>query len=577
MDKHMTAKKVSDIMVDVLEQAGVQHCYGIVGDTLNHFTDSISKSTITWVHVRHEEVGAFAAGAESFIGGRLTACAGSCGPGSLHFINGLYESHRNGAPVVLIASQLATDQAGYVDFPQYVDFKAIYKNCSVYCEEITSASQVRHIMTLACQAAMNQRGVAVVIMPTNISQQVVEESYAFRVHAPNPQTTPSPIELKDITELIQQHKKITIYAGKGCEHAHDEVVALAKTLQAPVVYTSRAKDFIEYNNPYAMGMNGMFGNKSGLNAIMNCDLLLLLGADFAWAQYYPKQAKIIQIDINAMHLGRRYPITLGVVGHIKPTLNALLPSFEERHNGAFLESCLDLKIQSQEARRKEERVGKNGLIHPQYLMSLLNQYATEDAVFTADGGSPMVWVLRHVDVNGQRRTLSSLVHGTMANAMPQALGIQKAFPKRQVIAVCGDGGLAMLLGDLLTTIQEKLPIKIVVVNNSSLNFVELEQKVEGLLDNYTALKNPDFGKVAEAIGLYGRTQTTGEGLEQAVQDFLNHDGPALLDVHTNPMELVMPPDPNLSQVTATSIYAVKALLAGRMDDVKDLLVNNFVK
>ncbi|EPF70736.1 ubiquinone-dependent pyruvate dehydrogenase [Acinetobacter rudis] len=573
----MLTKNVTDIMVEVLEQAGVRHCYGIVGDTLNHFTDSIAKSNIAWVHVRHEEVGGFAAGADAMMSGHLTACAGSCGPGSLHFINGLFESHRNRSPVVLIASQLATDQAGYIDFPQYVDFKSIYKQCSVFCEEITDANQTQHIMTLACQSAISKRGVAVVIMPVNVSRQQVKSGLAYQLQLAQPVCTPSQQELNRIKELLNQHSKVTIYAGIGCEHAHDQVVRLAEQLNAPVVHTSRAKDFIEYANPFNMGMNGMFGNKAGLHAIMECEVLLLLGADFAWPEYYPKQAKIIQIDIDMMHLGRRHPIAFGAVGDIKPSLDALLPLLEKKSSSSFLEKCLVLKEESDVARRKEERVGKEGLIHPQYLVSLINQYADDDAFFTADGGSPIIWLLRHIDVNGQRRTLTSLLHGTMANAMPQALGIQKAFPQRQVIAICGDGGLAMLLGDLLTCIQEKLPIKIVVINNSSLNFVELEQKVEGLLDNFTYLQNPDFGHVAEAIGLKGMTQTHGEGLEQAVQTWLAHDGPALLDVHTNPMELVMPPDPNIGQVTSTSKYAVKALLAGRVDDVKSLLVNNFIK
>ncbi|WP_353173632.1 thiamine pyrophosphate-dependent enzyme [Acinetobacter rudis] len=573
----MLTKNVTDIMVEVLEQAGVRHCYGIVGDTLNHFTDSIAKSNIAWVHVRHEEVGGFAAGADAMMSGHLTACAGSCGPGSLHFINGLFESHRNRSPVVLIASQLATDQAGYIDFPQYVDFKSIYKQCSVFCEEITDANQTQHIMTLACQSAISKRGVAVVIMPVNMSRQQVKSGLAYQLQLAQPVCTPSQQELNRIKELLNQHSKVTIYAGIGCEHAHDQVVRLAEQLNAPVVHTSRAKDFIEYANPFNMGMNGMFGNKAGLHAIMECEVLLLLGADFAWPEYYPKQAKIIQIDIDMMHLGRRHPIAFGAVGDIKPSLDALLPLLEKKSSSSFLEKCLVLKEESDVARRKEERVGKEGLIHPQYLVSLINQYADDDAFFTADGGSPIIWLLRHIDVNGQRRTLTSLLHGTMANAMPQALGIQKAFPQRQVIAICGDGGLAMLLGDLLTCIQEKLPIKIVVINNSSLNFVELEQKVEGLLDNFTYLQNPDFGHVAEAIGLKGMTQTHGEGLEQAVQTWLAHDGPALLDVHTNPMELVMPPDPNIGQVTSTSKYAVKALLAGRVDDVKSLLVNNFIK
>ncbi|SPL71597.1 thiamine pyrophosphate-dependent enzyme [Acinetobacter stercoris] len=573
----MAGKKVSDIMVEVLEQAGVKHCYGIVGDTLNHFTDSISKSSIDWVHVRHEEVGGFAAGADSLMSGNLTACAGSCGPGSLHFINGLFESHRNRAPVILIASQLSTDQVGFIDFPQYVDFRTIYQTCSVYCEEITEASQARHIMTLACQAALNKRGVAVVIMPTNISQQYVENDLPFSVYHPKPEFTPNREELSQIKELLNTSSKIAIYAGAGCEHAHDQVVVLAGKLKAPVVHTSRAKDFIEYDNPFNMGMNGMLGNKAGLHAVMNCDVLLLLGTDFAWAEYYPKHAKIIQIDVEATHLGRRHPIEIGVVGHIAPTIQVLLALLDENLDDQYLDACLEIKKESDDIRHKEERVGKEGLIYPQYLISLINRYADEDAIITGDGGSAMVWILRHFDVNGKRRTLTSLLHGTMANAMPQALGIQKAFPDRQVIAICGDGGLAMLLGDLLTTIQEKLPIKIVVLNNSSLNFVELEQKVEGLLDNFTHLLNPDFGKVAEVIGLYGHTQKTGEGLEGAVERFLNHDGPALLDVHTNPMELVMPPNPNFSQVKSTSMYAIKALLAGRTDDVKDLFVNNFMK
>ena len=573
----MTMKKVSDIMIEVLENAGVKHCYGIVGDTLNHFTDSLSKSSIQWVHVRHEEVGAFAAGADSFMSGNLTVCAGSCGPGSLHFINGLYESNKNGSPIVLIASQLSNVQVGYVDFPQYVDFKEIYKNCSVYCEEIKAASQAKHIMTLACQAAINKRGVAVVIMPSNISEQFVETGLPFRVHRPNPIITPSVEELFQIKELINNHKKVTIYAGIGAQHAHDEVVALAEKLKAPVVHTSRAKDFIEYNNPYSMGMNGMYGNKAGVNSISNSEVLLLLGTDFAFSQFYPKNAKIIQIDIDATHLGRRYPVEIGVVGNVAPTLQALLPLVDVKTDREFLDECLVLKKISDELRQKEERIGKDGLIHPQYLVSLLNKYADDDAFFTGDAGSSKIWMLRHIDANGKRRMLCSLLHGTMANSMPQALGIKKAFPDRQVIAICGDGGLAMLLGDLLTIVQEKLPIKIVVINNQSLNFVELEQKIEGLLDNYTHLLNPDFGKVAESIGIFGMTQTHGDGLENAVQKFLAYDGAVLLNVHTNPVELVMPPEPSLEQVKSTSMYAMRALLAGRVDDVKDLIVNNFIK
>ncbi|HAM64983.1 MAG TPA: ubiquinone-dependent pyruvate dehydrogenase, partial [Acinetobacter nosocomialis] len=496
----MSTQKVSDIIIEVLEQAGVQRCYGIVGDTLNHVTDSMSKSKIEWIHVRHEEVGGFAAGTDALLSGHLTACAGSCGPGSLHFINGLYESHRNRAPVILIASQISTEMAGFVDFPQYVDFKSVYAKNSVFCEEITQPSQARHIMSMACQAALTKRGVAVVIVPANISAASAEAGLPFVPRQTNPDILPNKSELNQIVHLISQHQRIGIYAGAGCEDAHDQLVAFAEKLKAPVAHTSRAKDFVEYDNPYNMGMTGIFGNKAGYHTLMDCDLLILLGTDFAWAQYYPSHAKILQIDIDPTHLGRRHPITLGAVGKISSTLDALLPLLETRHERDFLDHCLALKHESDEIRRKEERVGKDGLIHPQYLVSLLNRYADQDAIFFGDGGSPMVWVLRHIDVNGKRRTFTSLLHGTMANAMPQALGAQKAFPNRQIIALCGDGGLAMLLGDLLTTIQEKLPIKIVVFNNSSLNFVELEQKVEGLLDHYTDLLNPDFGQLARVIG-----------------------------------------------------------------------------
>ena len=458
-----------------------------------------------------------------------------------------------------------------------VDFKEVYKSCSVFCEEIKSGSQARHVMTLACQAAINKRGVAVVIMPTNVSEEFVETGLPFRVYRPNPVITPSLEELHQIKELINCNDKITIYAGIGAQHAHDEVVALAEKLKAPVVHTSRAKDFIEYDNPYNMGMNGMYGNKAGVNSISNSEVLLLLGTDFAFAQFYPKHAKIIQIDIEATHLGRRYPVEIGVVGSVAPTLKALMPLLDEKTNTAFLDEGLALKKLSDELRRKEERIGNDGLIHPQYLAALLNKYADDDAFFTGDAGSSKIWMLRHIDTNGKRRMLCSLLHGTMANSMPQALGIQKAFPNRQVIAICGDGGLAMLLGDLLTLVQEKLPLKIVVVNNHSLNFVELEQKIAGLLDNYTHLLNPDFGKVADAIGIFGMTQKHGDGLENAIKNFLAHEGPALLDVYTNPVELVMPPEPSFEQVKSTSMYAMRALLAGRVDDVKDLIVNNFIK
>lgn len=572
----MSSKKsVAQIIVDVLSEAGVKHCYGIVGDTLNHITSSIKKSNIEWVHVRHEEVGAFAAGAEAYLTDQITACAGSCGPGSLHFINGIYEAHRNKVPVILLASQLVTAQQG-TDFPQEVDFESIYKNCSVFCQQINDPTQARQITTAAVQAAINQRGVAVLVIPYNISLIKVEDNSGHKIYHPKPIIRPSNEELNQIAEILNNNHKIAIFAGQGVCEAHDELIAFAEKLKSPIVHTSRGKDFVEYDNPYNVGMTGMFGMESGTTAIKECDVLIMLGADFAWSQFYPDKAIIIQVDIDATHLGRRHPVSVGVVGSSKPTLAALIPLVDKKQDSKFLEKCRQLYIKAMDKLNKKA-VPSQTMIHPQYLTELVDKYATQDAVLCADVGSAMVWACRHFNTNGKRRTVISLKHGTMANAMPQALGVQKAFPNRQVITLSGDGGISMLLGDLLTTIQENLPIKIIVLNNSSLNFVELEQKSEGLVDHYTDLQNPNFAKVAESMGLFAIRVDNSDSLDEAMQSFLSHQGPALLDVKTSSNELVMPPEIQASQVMGMALYSVKASLQGKMGDVVNLLVDNFIK
>jgi len=567
----MSERSVASLIIEQLEKAGVRHCYGVVGDTLNYITDELSRSSIDWIHVRHEEVAGFAAGAEALTTDRLTACAGSCGPGGLHFINGLFESHRNRAPVILLASQLSSELLGN-DFPQEVDFRSVYQSCSVFCEQILNAEQAPAVIRRACQAALNQRGVAVVVIPVDISK-AKSSALTQTVWRPQPQTLPNLEELQTIAALLNKGKRITLYAGAGCEGAHDQLVALAQKLQAPIANTSRGKDFIEYDNPYSVGMTGIFGSEAGFEALKQCDVLLLLGADFAWSQFYPEQATIIQIDHDATHLGRRHPIAFGAVGRITDTVTALLPLIESQPDDHFLQHIMSIHQKSLHRRHKEEQRATGHPIHPQYLVSLINRYADRDALFTADGGSAMVWLLRHIESLGTRRTLASLLHGTMANAMPQAIGLQVAFPQRQVIALCGDGGLSMLLGDLFTLIQENLPLKIVVINNGSLNFVELEQKIEGLLDHYTKLNNDNFAKVAGAIGLYSQKVIEAETLEESVQRFLAHPGPALIDVHTHPNELVMPPEVSLSQVADTALYAAKAVFHGRLADVTRLVGN----
>lgn len=564
------SRTVADVMVETLRQAGARRCYGVPGDTLNYFTDAVRRSDIRWVHVRHEEAGGMAAGADALLTGELALCAGSCGPGSLHFINGLYESHRNRAPVVLIASQIVRDELGF-DFPQEVDFKAVYKAGTVFCEEIRTPAQARRMTAMAAQAALAHRGVAVLIVPLDVSSAKAVDEPDFAIHRAAPVIRPSDAELDRIAETLQAGRRIAIYGGSGCERAHDQVVALAARLKAPVARTSRAKDFLEHDNPYDVGMTGVFGGEGGYHALMECDTLLLLGCDFAWRQFYPSKATIIQVDIDGAHLGRRHPVDVGVVGDVAATLDALLPRLAERKDTSFLEAALERGQKGEAKQDRHANAGDGGAIHPQYLTELISKHAQADAVFTADGGSPMVWCLRHIRATGRNRTIVSLSHGTMANAMPQALGAQAAFPERQVISLSGDGGLAMLMGDLLTTVQEKLPIKICVFDNSALGFVELEQKVEGLLDAYTDLKNPDFGRVAEAIGIWGRRVEAAADLEDAVQAWLAAPGAALLDVVTDRYELVMPPKVEASQVFGTALYSAKGVLAGRAREVADLI------
>ena len=570
------AKKTAQIIVDTLAAAGVKHCYGIVGDTLNTVATSIARSEIQFVHMRHEESGAFAAQGEALLMERLTAVAGSCGPGSLHFINGLYEANRNRAPVILIASQVVRRELGF-DFIQEVDFKSVYRGCSVFCEMITTPESALRLTVAACQAALTRRGVAVLILPVDVADSDAVDELPFSLHVNPPVIRPQETDLDEMARLLAAGTNITIYAGAGCRGAHDEVVQLAGRLQAPVAHTSRGKDAIEYDNPHNVGMSGVIGMESGYQAILNCDTLLLLGTDFAWAQFYPKHATIIQVDSDPTHIGRRHPVTLGVVGNIKDTLQALLPRIQQREASAFRASYIQRHEKALEAQAARAVPGHKGTIPGQYLAALIDRFANEEALFVGDDGTALVWLLRIVKANGRRRMFGSLLHGTMATGVSTAIGLQKAQPGRQVIAMAGDGGFSMLLGEVLTTIQENVPIKIVVFDNGKLGFVELEQKSEGMVPVFTDLKNPDFGQVAEAMGLWGRTVTHAADLEVAVQDWLAEPGPALLNVKVAPMELVMPPFIAPESAYGMALYSVKAILHGKAGDVFEMVAENFPK
>ena len=568
------SKRVADVLVETLQAAGVKRCYGIVGDTLNRITNAIHESKIEWVHMRHEEAGAFAAGAEALCTGGLTACAGSCGPGSLHFINGLYEANRNRAPVILIATQIVRQDIGFSSV-QEVDLTAVYKDCSVFCEMILTPGQVRRKTVAACQAALTKRGVAVLVVPADISNAAAEDERPYTVHARQPVIRPSDADLDEIAAILNRSDAITIYAGAGCAGAHDEVVATAERLKAPMAHTSRGKDFVAHDNPYNVGMTGLIGQASGYHAVLDCDVLLQLGADFAWAQFYPDRAKIIQIDHDATHIGHRHPVTLGVVGNVKETLAALLPRLRQHEDNSFLASHVKRYQKIQES-AKAETAGPDSTISGTYLTKMVNKYAAKDALFAADDGTALVWTLRHIETFGKRRTFCSLLHGTMASAMPSAIGLQKCQPGRQVVCMAGDGGFAMLLGELLTVVQEKVPIKIVVFNNGKLGFIDIEQKSAGLIPMYTDLKNPDFGEVAKAVGLWGQSVAKAGDLEDSVKTWLAQPGPALLDVKVNPMQLVMPPSPFMAPeaVIGMGVYTAKAILEGKGRDVWEMMVEN---
>jgi pyruvate dehydrogenase (quinone) len=570
------SKKVARVIIDALKEAGVEHCYGIVGDTLNAFASNLAPGGIKFIHMRHEEAGAFAAQGEALLLNRLTAVAGSCGPGSLHFINGLYEANRNRAPVILIASQVVRRELGF-DFIQEVDFKAVYKGCSVFCEMVLTPEQARRLTVQACQAAITRRGVAVLILPVDVADSAAVEELPYTVHANAPVIRPSESDLDEIASLLAKGSNITIYAGAGCAGAHDEVVELAKRLQAPVAHTSRGKDVLEYDNPNNVGMTGILGLESGYHAVLNCDTLLLLGTNFAWSQFYPNRATIIQVDNDPMRIGQRHPVQLGVVGNIKDTLQALLPRVSQRNDSSFRDANVERHKKALKAQAARSTPGKNGLIFGQYLSSIINRKAAGDALFAADDGTCGVWMLRIIEANGKRRMFASLLHGTMASGIGTAIGLQTCQPGRQVVCVAGDGGITMLLGDLITIVSEKLPIKIAVYDNGSLGFVQLEQKSEGLLPTYTDLKNPDFGKVAQAIGLWGRTVTDAAELESAIDEWLAVSGPALLNVKVAPMELVMPPFIAPEAAYGMAMYSMRAILHGQAGDVFEMIRENFPK
>jgi len=575
----MAKKKVADLLVDVLAEAEVERVYGVSGDSLNGITDSIRrKKQLQWIHVRHEETAAFAAGAEAHLTGRLAVCAGSCGPGNLHLINGLYDCHRSRVPVLAIAAQIPSNEIGSGYF-QETKPEHLFAQCSHYCELVSQPEQMPRVLEIAMQTALARRGVSVVAIPGDVAlRDAVEQEPRLHFPPPKPTVCPSDEEIRALAKILNKAKKITILGGAGCAGAHAELIELAGKLNAPIVHAMRGKEFIEYENPFDVGMTGLLGFSSGYHAMMDADLLLMIGTDFPYQPFFPKDATIVQIDLRGEQLGRRTKVDYGFVGDTKTTLRALLPKLSQNDNDKHLKASLE---HYKTARKGLDELATEGSgkkpIHPQYVVRVLDELAAKDAIFSCDVGTPTIWAARYLTMNGKRRLLGSFNHGSMANALPQAIGAQVSHPGRQVVSLSGDGGLSMLLGDVLSLRQLNAPVKIIVFKNDSLAFVELEMKAAGILDFGTDLQNPNFAKMAEGAGLLGLTAETPAQVRPMIAQALKHNGPALVEVLVDRQELSMPPTITVEQVKGFSLFTLKAVLSGRGDEIIDLAKINLFR
>jgi pyruvate dehydrogenase (quinone) len=561
----------ADFIAATLRQAGVRRIYGVVGDSLNGFTDSLRRlGEIDWIHMRHEEAAAFAAGAEAHLTGQLAVCAGSCGPGNLHLINGLFDCHRSGVPVLAIAAHIPSTEIG-IDYFQATHPEAVFRECSHYVELVSNVNQLPQILTRAIRTAVGRRGVAVVVIPGDVALKPLDVPTPLWVVPARPIVRPHDDQIANLAQFLNAEGRVTLLCGAGCAGAHDEVVTLARKLKAPIVHTLRGKEHIEYDNPNDVGMTGLVGFASGYKAMKHCDSLLILGADFPYRQFFPDDADIVQVDARPEALGNRCPLYLGLVGEIKPTLDALLPQVIDKPDGTHLEECL---ADYARARRDLDSLAEldpaTNHVHPQAVSRIVSEVAAEDAIFTCDVGTPIAWAARYLKLNGRRRLVGSFNHGSMANAMMHAIGAQVSFPNRQVISFSGDGGFSMMMGELLSIVQLQLPVKIVLLNNGTLGFVELEMKASGFLDFGCDLTNPNFAVLGQSVGIKAIRVSDPKELRKAATEILNHPGPAMLEVMTPRQELVMPPTTTLEQAKHFGLFMMKAVLDGRATQIVDL-------
>jgi pyruvate dehydrogenase (quinone) len=572
------AKTVADQFAETLAAAGVKRIYGVVGDSLNGLTDSLRRQAkIDWLHVRHEEVAAFAAGAEAHLTGELAVCAGSCGPGNLHLINGLFDCHRSRVPVLAIAAQIPSPEIGAGYF-QETHPQMLFKECSHYCELVSDPQQMPRTLEIAIREAVGKRGVSVVVLPGDVALQAASDAPLAKIGGllpPRPSVTPADAELENLAGLLNGDGRVTILCGSGCEGAHAELLELGKKLKAPMVHALRGKEHVEWDNPYDVGMTGLIGFSSGYYAMHDCDILLMLGTDFPYRQFYPRGGvRVAQVDLRPEQIGRRAVVDLGVVGDVKATIAALLPLLEEKDDDARLAQALKHYAKARKSLDDLAVGAGKRVLHPQQVAKAISDHASADAVFSCDVGLPTVWAARYLAMNGKRRLIGSFWHGSMANAMAQAIGAQAAFPGRQVISLSGDGGFSMLMGDFLSLTQLRLPVKIVVFNNGKLGFVELEQMSTGFLTTGTDLKNPNFAAMAEATGVRGIRIEKPDEVDAKIAAALAHDGPVLVDAVVARTELAMPPAITAEMAKGFTLYMVKAVLSGRTDEIIDLAQGN---
>jgi pyruvate dehydrogenase (quinone) len=575
----MAQKSVAEIIIETLIAAGVKRIYGVVGDSLNGILEEIGRRRdIEWIPVRHEETAAFASGAQAHLTGELAVCAGSCGPGNLHLINGLYDCHRSRVPVLALAAHIPSLEIGSNYF-QETHPDQLFRNCSHYCELVSQPGQIPRVLEIAIQTALSKQGVSVVAIPGDIAlKQTAYRKPSLSIKRLQPVLRPSDDELNRLANLLNKAKTVTILGGAGCAGAHVELMQVAEKLKSPIVSALRGREYIQYDNPYDVGLTGLIGFSSGYHAIKEADTLLMLGTDFPYTQFYPEKATIIQVDRRGENLGRRVRLDLGLIGDVKETLSLVLGKLEVKTDDRHLKKFVH---HYQEVRNglNELAVGHPGRkpIHPQYLAKMVDEASSADAIFCCDVGTPTIWAARYLAMNGTRRLLGSFNHGSMANALPQAIGAQLEFPGRQVVTFSGDGGLGMLLGDLLSLSQLKIPVKVVVFNNGALGFVELEMKAAGFLGHGTLLHNPNFADLARTAGILGIRVEDPAEVKPALTEAFQHKGPALIDVLVNRMELSMPPTIKLEQAVGFNLWALKAVLSGRGDEVIDLAISNVIR